>query len=100
MPVACDLQNYMELPAPETPLYSHTLPQIEMWLTDRGCQQDPDSLNSWHLEFQRWQAELVLEIEELVVRYRYSGEGGDDLYRSFRYSLSRQDVENAVFAGP
>ncbi|PSB04493.1 DUF3143 domain-containing protein [Merismopedia glauca] len=90
----------MELPAPETPLYSHTLPQIEMWLTEQGCQQDPQSLNSWRIEAQKWQAELVLEIEELVVCYLDTGEQGDDLYRSFRYSLSRQDIQDAVFAGP
>jgi hypothetical protein len=90
----------MELPTPETPLYSHTLPQIEMWLTQQGCQQDPNSLNSWHIDSQKWQAELVLEIEELVVCYLNVGERSDDIYRSFRYSLSRQDIEDAVFTGP
>ncbi|NEQ97539.1 MAG: DUF3143 domain-containing protein, partial [Cyanothece sp. SIO2G6] len=28
------------------------------------------------------------------------GEDGSDIQRSFKYSLSRQDLEDAVFSGP
>jgi hypothetical protein len=34
------------------------------------------------------------------VRYVQSGENGQDIQRSFKYSLSRDDVEQAVFSGP
>nr|MDJ0796018.1 DUF3143 domain-containing protein [Calothrix sp. MO_167.B12] len=30
----------MTLPSPDTPLYSHPLPEIEQWLREQGCQQD------------------------------------------------------------
>ncbi|NEO49461.1 MAG: DUF3143 domain-containing protein, partial [Moorea sp. SIO4A3] len=41
-----------------------------------------------------------LEVEELIVRYVKSGEDGQDIQRSFKYSLSRKDIEDAVFCGP
>ena len=45
-----------------------------------------------------WQAELLLDNEQVIVRYV----GGDvgEVVRSFKYSLSRQDIEAAIFAGP
>jgi hypothetical protein len=90
----------MSLPDPQTPLYNHPLPKIEQWLTSLGCQQDREQLHCWHLEKFNWQAEIYLEIEELIVRYLGAGERGKDLIRSFKYSLSRQDIEAAVFSGP
>ncbi|NJL02896.1 MAG: DUF3143 domain-containing protein [Spirulinaceae cyanobacterium RM2_2_10] len=90
----------MSLPAIDTPLYNHPLPQIEQWLRDHGCQQDEQELNTWYLERPNWQAEIVLEIEELAVRYHQAGADGRDIVRSFKYSLSRGDVEAAVFDGP
>ncbi|MHC5818839.1 MAG: DUF3143 domain-containing protein, partial [Nostoc sp.] len=30
----------MPLLPSDTPLYNHSLPQIEQWLKDQGCQQD------------------------------------------------------------
>lgn len=45
-----------------------------------------------------WQAELLLDTEQVIVRYVGSGVG--EVVRSFKYSLSRQDIEEAIFAGP
>ena len=47
-----------------------------------------------------WKAEICLEVEELTVRYLNAKDTGEDLNRSFKYSLSRQDVEAAVLSGP
>ncbi|NJK28527.1 MAG: DUF3143 domain-containing protein, partial [Coleofasciculaceae cyanobacterium SM2_3_26] len=89
----------MTLPSAETPLYNHPLPQIESWLRDKGCQQDREQLHCWYVERRNWQAELELDIEEINVRY-INGEGNQDVYRSFKYSLSRQDAEDAIFPDP
>ncbi|MDH6060783.1 DUF3143 domain-containing protein [Chrysosporum bergii ANA360D] len=85
---------------PDTPLYSHPLPQIEQWLKDQGCEQDEKQPNCWRVQRPTWQAELWLDIEEIIVRYFKSGENSQDIQRSFKYSLSRQDIEEAVFSGP
>jgi Protein of unknown function (DUF3143) len=90
----------MTLPTSNTPLYNHPLPAIEHWLSELGCQQDRENLNRWTIDRSTWKAELCLDIEELVVCYINAGEGGSDLQRSFKYSLSRQDVEAAIFSGP
>ncbi|MGA7932069.1 MAG: DUF3143 domain-containing protein [Kovacikia sp.] len=98
----------MSLPPPETPLYNHPLPEIEQWLIEHGCKQDKDELHCWQIQRSDWQAELCLEIDQLTVRYFQSTPGTpfkDQLnqpavQRSFKYSLSRQDIEAAVFAGP
>ena len=90
----------MNLPSAETPLYNHPLPQLEEWLSQLGCQQDKEILHYWFIERPTWRAELSLETEELVVRYLKAGVGDRDIRRSFKYSLSRQDVEQAVFSGP
>ncbi|MBR8828481.1 MAG: DUF3143 domain-containing protein [Gomphosphaeria aponina SAG 52.96 = DSM 107014] len=84
----------------ETPLYNHPLPEIERWLKDNGCEQDPDNLHCWYIEKPTWTAEISLEVEDLQVKYIDAGEGGADINRSFRYSLSRGDIEAAVFSGP
>ncbi len=90
----------MPLPAADTPLYNHPLPAIEDWLRTHGCEQDRQELNCWHLERPTWQAEIILEIEELAVRYLKATPDGRDIVRSFKYSLSREDIEAAVFDGP
>lgn len=90
----------MTLPTADTPLYNHPLPEIEQWLQGLGCQQDRADLHCWHIARPSWKAELLLDVEELTVRYLQAGEGGRDILRSFKYSLTRQDVENAVFSGP
>ncbi|NBO31089.1 MAG: DUF3143 domain-containing protein, partial [Cyanobacteria bacterium WB6_1B_304] len=46
------------------------------------------------------QAEITLDTDQITVRYLGSGEDGKDIQRSFKYSLSRQDIEAAVFSGP
>jgi predicted Fe-S protein YdhL (DUF1289 family) len=103
------------LPTDDTPLYNHPLPEIEQWLISMGCEQDDSELHCWHITKPDWRAEVCLDIEELTVRYQVnnnaganapaqpaqSGVPGDrSIYRTFKYSLSRQDIENAVFAGP
>lgn len=84
----------------DTPLYNYPLPKIEEWLTKLGCQQDSKELNHWYIKTPRWEAEISLEIEDLIVCYLKAGADGSDIKRSFRYSLSRQDIEDAVFSGP
>lgn len=90
----------MPLPSSDTPLYNHPLPEIEQWLKDQGCQQDNTQLHCWRIQRGSWSAELWLDIEQLHVKYLHAGEQGQDIQRSFKYSLSRQDVEQAVFSGP
>jgi hypothetical protein len=90
----------MTLPSADTPLYNHPLPDIEQWLQELGCQQDNNELHCWRVERPSWNAELFLDVEELTVRYIQAGETGRDIHRSFKYSLTRQDIEDAVFSGP
>ena len=94
------MQTLMELPEADTPLYNHTLPIIEYWLKTQGCQQNKDKLHCWYIEQATWKAEISLDIEELTVCYLGAGENNQDINRSFKYSLSRQDIEAAVFSGP
>lgn len=90
----------MNLPEADTPLYNHTLPTIEDWLSSKGCDQDQDNIHCWHLTKSAWKAEICLEAEELTVRYFDAEQESQNLSRSFKYSLSRQDIEDAVFSGP
>ena len=90
----------MSLPEADTPLYNHTLPTIEDWLRDKGCNQDEENLHCWQIARSAWKAEICLEVEELTVRYFDTAPEDRNLSRSFKYSLSRQDVEEAVFSGP
>lgn len=90
----------MALPSADTPLYNHPLPEIEQWLKDQGCQQDREELHCWRIQRPDWKAELLLDIDQLTVRYIRAGESGQDIQRSFKYSLSRQDIQDAVFSGP
>ena len=90
----------VKLPAPNTPLYNHPLPDIEQWLESKGCEQDAQEPNLWHLEQPNWHADLRLDIEELTVLYTEVNPGGQNIRRTFKYSLSRQDIEDAVFSGP
>ncbi|MBX2862616.1 MAG: DUF3143 domain-containing protein [Leptolyngbyaceae cyanobacterium MAG.088] len=90
----------MALPSADTPLYNHTLPDIELWLTQQGCQQDTSELNRWAIAKPAWRADLLLETDSLVVCYLDAGDGGEDVQRGFKYSLSRQDLEDAIFTGP
>jgi hypothetical protein len=90
----------MTLPPADTPLYNHPLPLIEQWLTDHGCQQDRNDLHCWYVERANWKAELWLDTEQLTVRYFNTGDAEPSVQRSFKYSLSRQDLEDAIFAGP
>ena len=88
------------LPSPDTPLYNHPLPGIEAWLSQNGCSQDREELHIWHLERAEWSAELRLDIEELAVIYKPVSSPSNPIKRTFKYSLSRKDLENAIFIGP
>jgi hypothetical protein len=90
----------MSLPEADTPLYNHSLPTIEDWLRSQGCDRDRDNLHCWYLDRSAWKAEICLDTEELTVRYFDTEQESQNLSRSFKYSLSRQDVEDAVFSGP
>jgi hypothetical protein len=90
----------MSLPSADTPLYNHPLPDIEAWLRQQGCEQDRDKPHYWHVSRNLWDADVILDIDSLVVRYINAGEGGQDMQRVFKYSLSRQDLEEAIFSGP
>ena len=90
----------MCLPNADTPLYNHPLPQIERWLSELGGQQDKEELHCWRLAHQSWSAEIYLETEQLIVCYLNAGSDGSDIQRGFKYSLSRQDIQDAVLDGP
>lgn len=85
---------------PNSPLYNFPLPEIEQWLKNMGCEQNPQELNCWYVKKQGWEAEITLDTEDLIVNYLHAGADGRDIKRAFRYSLSRQDIEDAVFSGP
>lgn len=99
-------RDRMTLPTPETPLYNHPLPEIEQWLTSQGCVQDKADLHCWYVERPDWSAELCLDVDQLTVRYfdfeaQEASPGAEpSIQRAFKYSLSRKDIEDAVFAGP
>ncbi len=90
----------MQLPSNDSPLYNHPLPQIEAWLLSQGCQQDREALHCWHITKSTWKATLYLEEDHLTVYYFNDSEEGDGIQRSFKYSLSRKDLEDAIFSGP
>ena len=90
----------MNIPNPDTPLYNHTLPTIEQWLKDMGCLQNSEQLHSWWVQQPTWKAELLLDVDQITVRYISAGTNGTDIQRSFKYSLSRRDLEEAIFSGP
>ncbi len=89
----------MILPSADTPLYNHPLPTIEAWLRNLGCEKDDSMPHCWHIQFPQWTADLCLEVEEMTVHYN-SKDSNQDIARSFKYSLSREDIEAAVLAGP
>ncbi|MEL6350552.1 MAG: DUF3143 domain-containing protein [Cyanobacteria bacterium J06554_11] len=88
----------MSMPPANTPLYSHPLPEIEDWLREQGCQRDDDNISQWRFSRTGWTAELTLDVDSIVVYYASSS--GKAVQRSFKYSLSRNDLEKAIFAGP
>ena len=86
-----------DLPADATPLYRHTLPALETWLRQLGARQQGAHGAAWDLHRPEWSAEIVLEVEELAVRWHHDGQRS---VRHFPYGLSRADVEAAILAGP
>jgi hypothetical protein len=86
--------------SPRSPLYNYPLPAIEDWLRQMGCEQNSQPLNCWYIQKSDWKAQIILDTEDLNVNYLGAGADGSDIKRSFRYSLSRQDIEDAVFSGP
>lgn len=90
----------MALPSPDTPLYNHPLPAIERWLQDKGFQPHESERSLWTLAHEGWEATLELDVTDVVVCYLKAGTEGKDIQRAFPYSLSRADVEAAIFAGP
>ncbi|WP_287129360.1 DUF3143 domain-containing protein [Candidatus Cyanaurora vandensis] len=85
----------MSLPPAQTPLYNHPLHQLETWLRDQGCTQDEESLHAWSLRCPEWQ--MMIYLEETALRAEYHFEEDDTRTLTFPYSLTRWDVEQAVF---
>ncbi len=85
----------MAMPPVTTPLYNHPLPCIEQWLGEQGCQRDPDDVEQWFCKQEQWSADLRLEETTIWVRYTYPD--GNTKTLSFPYSLSRADLEQAIF---
>ncbi len=94
------IANSMALPPADTPLYNHPLPDIESWLQSKGCEQDENDIHRWHIQQPAWTAEISMEVDSLLVRYLEAAQDGGDIQRSFKYSLSRQDLDEAIFSGP
>lgn len=90
----------MALPSPETPIYNHPLPDIEEWLRSQGCEQDAEEVSLWYVKRPTWEAEIMLEIDAFNVRYLKAGDDGRDIVRTFKYSLSRKDLDDVIFTGP
>jgi hypothetical protein len=90
----------MALPSPDTILYNHPLSQVDQWLKTQECNQDANNPSLWYVERLDWQAEIYMDIEEIRVRYINSLPGNKDTHRAFPYSLSRRDLEDAIFSGP
>ncbi|MGB3789955.1 MAG: DUF3143 domain-containing protein [Phormidesmis sp.] len=86
------------MPPSTAPLYNHPLPDIETWLTAQGCHRDSDNISQWRFSSTGWTAELVLDTDSIVVYYASSN--GKSVQRSFKYSLSRSDLEKVIFSGP
>ncbi|MFM1841608.1 MAG: hypothetical protein RLZZ490_339 [Cyanobacteriota bacterium] len=89
----------MSFPAPETPLYNHPLPQLERWLVNLGFEQNQGDRHCWTLQKKDWNAELLLDTEEIIVCY-FPDQPDRKIVRSFKYALSRQDIEAAILEGP
>ena len=70
---------------------------IEVWLQQQGCEQDESDLNLWRISTRDWSAELTLDIEQIIVSYDSAGQA---TRRAFPYSLSRRDLQEAIFSGP
>lgn len=86
------------MPPASTPLYGHPLPAIEEWLTQRGCDRDSKDVSLWRLNEEDWSAELFLDVDSIVVTY--TKRDRSTVQRSFKYSLSRSDLEEVIFSGP
>ncbi len=86
------------MPPANTPLYNHPLSDIEAWLSDQGCQRDSKNISQWALSYDDWSAKLWLDVDSIVVRYVSAS--GQAVQRSFKYSLSRSDLEKVIFSGP
>ncbi len=86
-----------EFPAPQTPLYSHSLPALEQWLLQLGAVQQRQNPCVWDLHRPEWSARIELEVEDLAVAWHADGQ---TRLRYFPYGLSRGDAEAAILAGP
>lgn len=85
------------LPADDTPLYNHSLPDLEAWLRGLGARQEGPRAPGWDLKGPDWSARIDLEIEEFKVSWQRDGR---TTVRHFPYGLSRADVQAAILAGP
>lgn len=90
----------MSLPPADTPLYNYPLPDIEAWLVTHGCERKDDDRHCWHVQKPTWNADICLDIDSITVQYFDANGMGQDIQRTFKYSLSRKDLDAAIFSGP
>ncbi|MEL6222496.1 MAG: DUF3143 domain-containing protein [Cyanobacteria bacterium J06627_8] len=89
----------MSLPPSDSPLYNYPLPEIENWLVSHGCEPKENDRHCWLIARTTWNAEICLDVDSISVRYIAAREG-NDVQRTFKYSLSRDDLDAAIFSGP
>ncbi|MFM2432279.1 MAG: hypothetical protein RLZZ511_3493 [Cyanobacteriota bacterium] len=92
------MDTFSPMPSPDTALYNHPLPTIEAWLVTQGCERDTHEAHLWRVQREHWSATIELDVDQIIVSYHKSD--GQDLSRAFKYGLSREDIEAAIFAGP
>lgn len=57
-----------KLPDKKKPLYSHSLPCIEAWLSDLGFSQSNDDRAVWLIQKPDWHGQLSLDVTDLYIR--------------------------------
>ena len=61
-----------KLPDKKKPLYSHSLPCIEAWLSSLGFYQSKDDRAVWLVEKPDWHAQLSLDVTDLYIRFVFA----------------------------
>lgn len=58
----------MRLPEKSKPLYAHSLPCVEAWLSSLGFYQSKEDRAIWFIEWPEWHAQLSLDVTDLYIR--------------------------------
>ena len=86
------------LPSDQTPLNQHSLRALEQWLRELGAEPVPENPCRWLLNNPDWNAQLLLDRENLKVIWHQTGQ--PDRQCLLPYGLPRADVAAAIQAGP